>query len=98
MSKIALYVLALVLIGSALFVSYQARNAHSSKTVVTIGYRAHDLYAPLFIGMEKGFFAKENLTIEAVKFESTNQLTDALLAGKVGAILMVADLWLLRTI
>ncbi len=54
---------------------------------ITIGYRTHDLYAPFFVGVEKQFFAKHNLNVKGVKFESTNQITDALLAHNIDAAL-----------
>lgn len=54
---------------------------------ITIGYREHDLYAPLFVGMEKGFFTDAGLTVKTVKFESTNDLINAVLAHQVDAAL-----------
>ncbi len=66
--------------------------------VVKIGYRAQDLYAPLFVGMEKGYFKKQGFNVEPVKFESTNDLTSALLAGQVDASLGGVNTFLLLNI
>ena len=54
---------------------------------ITIGYRNHDLYAPLFVGMEQKIFEKHNVAVKAVPFASTNQITDALLAHTIDAAL-----------
>ncbi len=81
-----------------IFFAYSALSEKRIKNTVTIGYRTHDLYAPLFVGLEKGFFEKEGIYINPIKFESTNQLTDALLAGKIDAVLGGANMPLLLTI
>lgn len=65
---------------------------------IKIGYRTHDLYAPLFIGLEKGIFKKYGLAVEPIKFESTNQITDALIAGRIDASLGGVNTFLLFNI
>ncbi|MFA6424278.1 MAG: ABC transporter substrate-binding protein [Candidatus Magasanikbacteria bacterium] len=73
----------------------------SNKTALTtikIGYRAHDLFAPLFIGLEKGIFIKYGLVVEPIKFESANQITDALIAGRIDATLGGINTFLLLTV
>ena len=53
--------------------------------IIKIGYRAHDGYAPLFVGIEKGIFKKYGIDVETFRFDSTNQLVEALLAEKIDA-------------
>ena len=55
--------------------------------VVTIGYRTHDLFAPVFVGSEQKIFEKHGLKVKTVQFESSNQLTDALIGGHIDAAL-----------
>lgn len=55
------------------------------KETVRVGYREHGAYWPLFVGIENNFFAKENIEIEAIPFNSTNQMLEALVAGKIDA-------------
>ena len=55
--------------------------------IVRVGYRTHNLYLPLFIGLDQGYFEKNGLKIEPIKFESTNQLMESLIAGRIDAAL-----------
>lgn len=86
-SKIILgVVVAALVVAGGFWFGNKPKTPDSSQiqsTPITIGYRAHDLYAPVFVGIEKGIFAKHGLDVKAVKFESTNQLTDALIAGSI---------------
>mgnify|MGYP002640526337 CR=1 FL=1 len=66
--------------------------------IVRVGYREHGLYWPLFLGLEKGFFAEENIIVEKVSFTSTNQLMEALIAGQIDAALGGVNNTLLATL
>ncbi|MSU75017.1 MAG: ABC transporter substrate-binding protein [Candidatus Magasanikbacteria bacterium] len=65
---------------------------------VIIGYRTHDLYAPVFVGIEQKIFEKYGLDVKTVQFASTNQLTDALIGGSVDAALGGVNIPLILTI
>ncbi len=52
-------------------------------TKITIGYQSLTVNLPLLCAVEKGYFAAHNLTVELVAFETTNQIVDALLTGKI---------------
>lgn len=52
---------------------------------ITIGYREHMAYLPLFIGLEKGLFDQADIKVNKIKFSSTNDLMDAILSGKIDA-------------
>jgi len=56
--------------------------------VIKIGYQALTVNLPLFTAYEKGYFG--NVKIELVKFETTNQLIDAMLTNKIDATGIVA--------
>ncbi|MCC7519890.1 MAG: ABC transporter substrate-binding protein [Verrucomicrobiae bacterium] len=46
--------------------------------------------ASFFVALERGFFAKEGLNVQATKCESSNQALEALVAGRVDATAVVA--------
>lgn len=75
----------------------QVQKTPQQRTV-KIGYRAQDLYAPLFVGLEKKFFEGEGLKIEHIKFESTNQLMEAMLGKRIDASLGGVNTILLLTL
>lgn len=72
--------------------------APTAMEIVRVGYREHVAYWPLFVGIEKGFFAEQNIKIEKVPFTSTNQLMEALLSGKIDAALGGVNTTLLATL
>jgi len=80
------------------FIPHQKTPTLSDTTTIKIGYRAHDLYSPLFVGIEKNIFTQNNLKIEPVKFESTNQIVEALLANRIDAALGGVNTFLLFNI
>jgi len=76
-------VVVVIIITSVIWTSYGQPKGEPGLDTVKVGYRAQVFYSPLFVGEDKGFFVGEGLKIEPVEFESTNQLTDALLAGRI---------------
>lgn len=55
----------------------------SETTKVKIAYLPVVHGLPLFTAIEKGYFKEEGIEVEAIKFESPNQIVDALLNGQV---------------
>ncbi len=51
--------------------------------VVKIAYLPVIQSLPLYLSIEKGYFKEAGIDIEAIKFESPNQVIDALLSGQV---------------
>ncbi len=103
MRKIYWYVVLVLLVGIIGIVVVQKNTQKdlrlkTNKEVVTIGYRTHDLYAPLFVGIDQKIFEKYNLNVKTVQFESTNQLTDALIGGNIDAALGGVNIPLILTI
>lgn len=92
--------LALLFLGVALIAGLAVGCVNQGKDLPTIkiGYRGHDAYVPLFVGMDNGLFAKNGLKIEPVKFESTNSLMEAMLAGRIDASLGGVNTILLFTL
>ncbi|MCU0680039.1 MAG: ABC transporter substrate-binding protein [Planctomycetes bacterium] len=92
--------LLIVLVISTLvfFVIKNKSNNNVELLTVRIGYRAHSMYAPLFVGLEKNIFIKEGLKVEVVEFQSTNQLMEALIADRIDAALGGVNTFLLFTI
>lgn len=52
---------------------------------VRIGYMPYTSNLPFFVAQEKGFFEKEGLEVEAIRFSSSKEAMDALLTGKIDA-------------
>lgn len=50
---------------------------------VRIGYLPLTANLPLFVALEKGYFTDEGLKVETQKFESSNQMIDALVTGRI---------------
>jgi NitT/TauT family transport system substrate-binding protein len=94
-------VIALIIVIAVIFVFFILKDKASEVAelpTVRIGYRAHSMYAPLFVGLEKNLFAQEGLDVEAIEFQSTNQLMEALIADRIDAALGGVNTFLLFTI
>jgi len=52
---------------------------------IKIGYRGHLFYLPAYVAEAKGYYKEEGLDVELVKFDSTNQLVEAVINGNVDA-------------
>ncbi len=95
MKKINLLIIgifALILIvGSSLYLmntsdsSITGQVIHQDDVKVKIGYRGHLLYLPAYVAQEKNYYAEEGLQAELIKFDSTNQLVEAVLSGDIDA-------------
>ncbi len=69
-----------------------APNIASGSTLepIRVGYLPIAAQIPFFVGMDRGFFSEEGLDVQAVKFETSNQLMDALVKGDIDAIASAA--------
>ena len=67
--------------GKAVYTEAESVKAESVK----IGYKGHLLYLPAYVAEAKGYYQEEGLQAELIKFDSTNQLVEAVLAGKIDA-------------
>ena len=82
MRKVVLALLAVIIAaGGVVYFSVQAPQERA----VTVGYGGVLAAEPLFIAIDKGFFAREGLDVTPVLFESSNAVTDALASGKLDA-------------
>ncbi len=52
---------------------------------VKIGYMPYTSNLPLFVAQDRGLFQKEGLEVEAIRFGSSKEAMDALLAGRIDA-------------
>lgn len=85
--SMAAVVLAILVIGSTLLIIDS-----QDKTAVTIGYKKHVTYLPLFVAIEKGYFAENSLVANPVTFDTTNQMMAAVVSGDVQAIIGGANI------
>ena len=58
-------------------------NEPVQKQVVRIGYLPITLTLPFFAALEKGYFGEAGLEVKAIPFATADQLTNALVAGKI---------------
>jgi NitT/TauT family transport system substrate-binding protein len=58
-------------------------HSTEDETTVRIGYLPLTANLPLFVALEKGFFKEAGLKVETKKFESSNQMVDALVTGRI---------------
>ncbi len=68
-----------LLVGAAIFIVPAAESAETV-TVGTVGQASANLW-PVFIGLNKGFFAAEDLKIDVVYVQSSAQLVQQITAG-----------------
>lgn len=86
--------LSLLLVGS-LFLFTGAKRADAvtkpAPRTIKVGYPAVSTSLPLFVAIEEGLFKEQGLTIEPVRYETANQIVDALVAGEIDATSVCAD-------
>jgi len=63
----------------------------TSVTTIKVGYPSVSTSLPLFVALEEGLFKEKGLRIEPVRFETANQMVDALAAGDIQATSVCAD-------
>ncbi len=50
---------------------------------IKIGYQKTEIYQHFFVAIEKGFFKKEGIEVDAVEFSSANLMAEALISGRI---------------
>ncbi len=80
-SKVIVGVIILAVIIAIAAFSFSG-NATKERTV-RIGYLPIMTAMPLFVAQEKGFFADEGVTVEAIPVQTSNQMTEALIRGDI---------------
>jgi len=90
MIGISFVALALILVvGSLLFFLQQPNEENIG---VKLGYKKHLGYLPIFVGIEKGFYQQEGLSVDAAVFDSTNQMLGAVASGNIDGTIGAANL------
>lgn len=76
---------ALVLVAlSSIFLLLHSKKAPDANAF-QVGYQPTMLYLPIFVAQEKGFFARHGVHVELVRFESANEMAQALATGRIDA-------------
>lgn len=83
MNKQIAIVLALVVVLIVAVVLGIRRDGPQDDYTIRIGYLPLTANLPLFVALEKGFFIDAGLKVETQKFESSNQMVDALVTGRI---------------
>lgn len=82
---------AVILLAVIVFVAVIAGLVlQNPEPAVRIGYQPLTVNLPLFVAYEDGLFNKTGVKVDLVRFETTNQITDALLANKIDATGIIA--------
>ena len=80
----------LIAIGIALALLTWGVKRSRSPEKIRYGYLPIASDASFFVAVERGFFTGQGLQVEPIKFETSNQALEALVAGRVDAIAPVA--------
>ena len=84
---LAVLVIALIGINFIFFSNMTGKVVDNSDVLekVKIGYRGHLFYLPAYVAEAEGYYEEQGLDVELVKFDSTNQLVEAVINGNVDA-------------
>lgn len=83
-------VVALAILLSSYFIWKRLRTQPNADGPIRIAYLPISSDASFFVAFERGFFSNQGLRTEAVKFETSNQVLEALVAGRIDAAAPVA--------
>ncbi|HIH20403.1 TPA: ABC transporter substrate-binding protein [Candidatus Micrarchaeota archaeon] len=86
-AAVALVALAMVLtfftLASTGALAGKTQNAGSEKETLKVGFIPAAFYLPLYVAMEKGYFAEEGFDVKYVRFESVSDQVNALVKGDI---------------
>jgi NitT/TauT family transport system substrate-binding protein len=88
--RTVLRLLAASLVFAEAFICSCSRRTPETVAIVRMGYLPITSDASFFVAMEKGFFKAQGLQVEPIKFETSNQALEALIAGRIDATAIVA--------
>jgi len=88
--KLILGMLTVGVVFVGVFISSCGRNAPEVVEKVRMAYLPITSDASFFVAVEKGLFKAQGLQVEPIKFETSNQALEALVAGRVDATAIVA--------
>lgn len=88
--KIVCGLLVFSLVFPMLFNASFAVSAPAEGEVVRFGYLSIAPTISFFVAVEKGFFKEQGLQIEPIKFETSNQILEAIVAGRLDASALIA--------
>lgn len=80
---VAISILVIIVVIGAIFAFSPKQNEIQEAKIVKIGYLPITASLPLFIAQEEGYFSEQGLDVELVKFETSNQVIDALVRGDI---------------
>jgi NitT/TauT family transport system substrate-binding protein len=80
----------LIILLAGLLIAFISTGTKTEPATIKIGYLAVAPDLSFFVALDQNYFEKQGIKVEAVKFESSNQLIDALVANKVDGTSIVA--------
>lgn len=81
---LGIIIIVLAIAGLSIYWSNQGEKIQT-KDVVKVGYKKSVPSFPIFVGINEKIFDKQNIKIEPIVFESTNQMIEAIVRGDVDA-------------
>lgn len=84
-------IIAVLVVGGIWYFASNNQQKTSEATKINIGYLPITACLPYFVGQGQGYFASEGLNVEPVRFETSQQMMDALLQGQIDVITSVAS-------
>jgi len=76
---ISILVVIVIALGAVLLLSKPARRHGET---INVGYLPITVNVPFFVALEKDYFKQEGVDVRAVRFESTTELFNAMIAGR----------------
>lgn len=81
--KILMILIAVFILILIIYAYTAISNSSNQQTPIRVGYLPLTANLPLFVAIEKGYFDEADLNIEIQKFETSNQMMDALVTGRI---------------
>lgn len=82
-------IIAVVLLSSILLI-FAIRSLGNEQTIIKIGYLSVAPDLSFFVALDQHYFEKQGLKVEPIKFESSNQVIDALVANQIDGTSIIA--------
>ena len=82
-------VVLILILGYVLINKYYLSN--ENEEIIKVGYPAVSTSLPLFVAIEEGLFEEKGLKVEPIRFETANQIVEALVTDRIDATSVCAD-------
>lgn len=88
-------IISIIIIISGVYLLKETYQSYNSKKIIKVGYPPVSTSLPLFVAIEEGLFEKKGINVEPIRFETANQIVEALVTDRISATSVCADFPLL---